>query len=269
VKRALFEAAAAAERILRARYGRVPVSSVIRKGRNDFVSLADRASERAILSVIRRRHPGHAVLTEERGELPAASDFRWIVDPLDGTTNYLRGHPRFAISLAVERKGILVAALVRDVMAGETFFAEKGRGAFVNGRRIRVSRVRDLKEALVLFGSPFRDERTVGAFSRVFAKVQAACADHRREGCASLDLAAVASGRAEAFYEIGLKPWDMAGGSLLVAEAGGWVGDFYGENENLVRRTLLAVTPCLKKSFLSFFRGTRFRGNRQSAGPMV
>jgi myo-inositol-1(or 4)-monophosphatase len=258
MRKTLFEAAHAAAGILKTHYGRVSSLAVEKKGRNDFVTFVDRAAEKAILEIVRRRHPDHAILTEERGELPGGSGWRWIIDPLDGTTNFLRRHPHFAVSIAIERQGRLEAGLVLDVMGGRAFFAQRGRGAFCGRRRMAVSTVSRMGDSLALFGTPFRDRRLVAPFIRVFAGIQAACGDHRREGSAALDLAAVADGCAEAFYETGLKPWDMAAGSLLVKEAGGWVGDFFGDNDDLARRTLLATNGRLRKAFRLFFKGTRF-----------
>jgi myo-inositol-1(or 4)-monophosphatase len=253
MKKTALKAVSRAARILKRHFGRIPAKAVNKKGTNDFVSFVDLASEKAVIAAIREDFPDHAVLSEEKGGAAAAGEYRWLVDPLDGTTNYLRSHPRFSVSLAVEKKGVLVFGLTLDVMRDELFWAERGRGAFCGRTRMRVSRENVLKEALVLFGSPFRDPERIRRFSMLFAKVQHAVSDHRREGSAALDFAYVACGRAEAFYEEGLKPWDMAAGHLMVQEAGGWAGDFKGDNDSIYRKSVLATNQRLKKRFLALF----------------
>lgn len=258
MEKAARAAAEAAAKILRRYYGRVASSDIDRKGRNDFASFVDRKAESAIVSAIRKRFPDHAFLGEEGGVASGIGDVRWIIDPLDGTTNYLRQHNRFAVSIAAESKGRLLYGLVLDVLHREWFTAKRGGGAFLNGRRVFVSEGCPLREALILFGTPFRQPApAVRRFARLFAVVQNATGDHRREGVAALDLASVACGRAEAFYELGLKPWDVAAGTLLVQEAGGWIGDFRGDNVDLFRSTFLASNCELKKGLLKIFRSAR------------
>jgi myo-inositol-1(or 4)-monophosphatase len=247
------KAADAASRILMANYGRVGAADVERKARNDFVSFVDREAERAIIDVVRESFPEHAFLTEEDQAGTATSgDIRWIIDPLDGTTNYLRMHHRFSVSIGVEKSGALIYGLVLDVMHNELFTAALGKGAYLNGKKVQVSSVDNLSDSLVLFGTPFRQPPSVvNAFGALYSDVQNAVSDHRREGSAALDLASVACGRAEAFYELGLKPWDVAAGQIIVKEAGGWMGDFFGVNNDLFRSTFLATTPELYSGLLS------------------
>ncbi len=259
MEKTAIKAAFAAAKVLKKHYGRIKSSDIESKGRNDYVSFVDRAAEDAIIATVRERFPDHAFLTEESGAKSGAGDVRWIIDPLDGTTNYLRMHNRFAVSVGVEKNGNMECGVVYDVLHDELFAARRGKGARLNGRRVSVSGEKCLGNALVLFGTPFRSSPArVRAFSRLFAKVQINTSDHRREGVAALDLAWVACGRAEAFYEIGLKPWDMAAGSLLVKEAGGWIGDFHGDNDDLFRKTFLSTNFRLKGSFLGLFKGSGF-----------
>ncbi|MBL8027633.1 MAG: inositol monophosphatase [Fibrobacteres bacterium] len=247
------KAAAAASAVLMEHYGKVQISKVETKAKNDFVSFVDREAEKAIINTVRETFKNHAFLTEEDQAAEATKgEYRWVIDPLDGTTNYLRMHHRFSVSIGVEKKGVLIYGLVLDVMHDDLFTASLGHGAYLNDKRIQVSEASTLTEALVLFGTPFRQERTVvEAYAALYGNVQNAVSDHRREGSAALDLASVACGRAEAFYELGLKPWDVAAGQIILKEAGGWAGDFYGPNEDIFRDTFLATTPKLKDGFLS------------------
>ncbi|MFH0920303.1 MAG: inositol monophosphatase family protein, partial [Fibrobacterota bacterium] len=251
-------AAQAAAAILREHYGHVQTQDIESKGRNDFVSFVDKLAEEAIIRTIRTDYPDHTFLAEEGGGNTGPGDVRWVIDPLDGTTNYLRSHPHFSVSIAAERKGQTVYGLVLDVMTNELFTATKGGGAFCNGQRIFVSSTDILSDALVLFGTPFRDTAVLRPFALQFAEIQSRVSDHRREGSAALDFAYVAAGRAEAFWEIGLKPWDLAAGALLVKEAGGWAGDFYKDNDDIFRKTSLAVNDALTHGFRALFKGTCF-----------
>jgi myo-inositol-1(or 4)-monophosphatase len=197
------------------------------KGHNDFVSEVDRRAEQEIIRVIRKAHPDHAILAEESGT-HGDSDSVWIIDPLDGTTNFLHGFPQFAVSIALRHKERLEAAVVYDPLRDELFTAVRGAGAQLNGRRIRVSKAKALEGALLGTGFPFRDQTYVSAYLGMFKALLPRTAGIRRAGSAALDLAYVAAGRLDGFWEIGLKPWDMAGGILLIQEAGGIVGDLRG-----------------------------------------
>lgn len=210
------------------------------KGRNDFVSEVDRQAEADIIATIRRSYPDHAFLAEESGE-QGQSDFVWIIDPLDGTTNFLHGFPVFAVSLALARRGTIEHGVIYDPMRQELFTASRGEGALLDGRRIRVSGQRSLDSALIGTGFPFRGkEAWLDAYMPMLQAVIKATAGVRRPGAASLDLAYVAAGRLDGFWELGLKPWDMAAGSLLIQEAGGLVTDLSGGADFLERGDVLA-----------------------------
>ena len=186
----------------------------------------------------------HQILTEERGIVgPAKSQFQWVIDPLDGTTNFLHGFPQYAVSIALKRDGEVVLAVVADPVKDETFTAVRGQGAFLNGRRIRVTRRTMMKDALIGVGFPFRRNDDVETYMATFGQLAKNCAGLRRAGAASLDLAYVAAGRLDAFWEPNLQSWDIAAGSLLVLEAGGLVTDFDGEGNYLQTGEIVAGTP--------------------------
>ncbi len=203
--------------------------TVTAKGRNDFVSEVDRAAEAQIVEVIHRHYPDHAILAEEGGA-QGEHEFRWIIDPLDGTTNFLHGFPVFAVSIACEHKGRLEHAVVYDPMRQELFTASRGGGAHLDNRRIRVSKQRTLEGSLIGTGFPFRaNDRYLDAYFAMLKAATQSTAGIRRPGAAALDLAYVAAGRIDGFWELGLAPWDTAAGTLLVQEAGGRIGTLSGE----------------------------------------
>jgi len=221
---------------------RVDSSQITAKGRNDFVSEVDRAAEREIIATVRRAYPSHAFLAEESG-VSGESDTVWIVDPLDGTTNYLHGFPQFAVSIACQHKGRLEHAVIYDPMRQELFTASRGAGAHLDNRRIRVSKQRTLDGALIATGFPYRENtRYLEAYIAMMRTVMLSTAGLRRPGAASLDLAYVAAGRVDAFWEIGLSPWDTAAGTLLIQEAGGRIGTLVGA-EYKQGGHVLAATP--------------------------
>lgn len=215
------------------------------KSPNDFVTEVDKAAEAAIIEVLREAFPEHGILAEESGESagPGESEFQWIIDPLDGTTNFIHGFPQYAVSIALARRGVVEQAVVFDPNRNELFTATKGSGAFLNDRRIRVSKRTRLNEALVGTGFPFRQFDNVEAYLAMFRELTQKTAGIRRPGAASLDLACVACGRLDAFWEMGLAPWDMAAGVLLISEAGGLVSDFAGESDYLASGNLVAGSP--------------------------
>ncbi len=199
------------------------------KGRNDYASEVDHAAEREIIEIIHKHYPDHAILAEESGA-SGEHEVRWVIDPLDGTTNFLHGFPHFAVSIAAERAGKGEVAVVYDVMRQELFTAARGAGAQLDGRKIRVSKQRELEGSLIATGFPFRLEaQYFNAYVEQLRVVMAQAAGVRRAGAAALDLAYVAAGRVDAFWEIGLKPWDTAAGALLIQEAGGHIGTLAGE----------------------------------------
>src|SRR3954451_20903560 len=208
-------------------FGEVEHLQVSVKGAGEFVSTADLKAERTLKTELKRARPGYAMLFEESGA-EAGSDprHRWIVDPLDGTTNFLHGIPHFAISIGLERDGEIVAGVIYDPTRDEMFWAEKGIGAYLNDRRLRVSGRRRLGEALIATGIPFREHGNHPDYLAGLAAIMVETSGVRRFGSAALDLAYVAAGRYDGFWEVGLQPWDIAAGLLLVREAGGYVTDF-------------------------------------------
>jgi len=217
--------------------------TVERKGHNDFVSDADRAAEAAVIDVIHKHYPDHAILAEESGRL-GDSDTVWIIDPLDGTTNFLHGFPQFCVSIGVQVKGRTEAAAVYDPMRQELFSASRGNGATLDDRKIRVSNRRDLELALVGTGFPFRKaDMEMGPYLAMLGKVIRNTAGVRRPGAAALDLCYVAAGRLDAFWETNLKPWDLAAGALIIREAGGIVSGLDGSEDYLDSGHILCGTP--------------------------
>jgi len=203
------------------------------KGRNDYVSEVDRAAEADIIETVRRLHPDHAFLGEESGA-SGDNDIVWIIDPLDGTTNFLHGFPVFAVSIGVQVRGRMEHAVVFDPMRQEMFTASRGDGAQLDGRRIRVSKQSTLDGSLIATGFPFRaDSPWVDEYLAMLKAVMLKVSGVRRAGAAALDLAYVAAGRADGFWELGLKPWDTAAGSLLITEAGGRIGTLTGDDYKL------------------------------------
>ena len=208
----------------------------------DFVTEVDKAAEEAILGVLKEAYPDHAILAEESGA-SGDSDYVWIIDPLDGTTNFIHGFPQYAVSIAQTHKGVLQHAVVYDPTRNELFTASKGAGAYLNDRRIRVSKRVKLNEVLIGTGFPFRYFEHVDAYLGIFRDMMHKTAGVRRPGAAALDLAWVAAGRIDGFWELGLSPWDMAGGALLITEAGGLVGDLSGEQNYLETGNIVGGNP--------------------------
>ncbi len=199
--------------------------AVTTKSQNDFVSDVDRHAEQEIVNTIKKAYPNHSILAEESGMIEG-NEYQWIIDPLDGTTNFLHGFPQFAVSIAMMRNGILEIGLVYDPVSQDLFTAEKGGGAQLNGRRIRVSNRKGLEGALLGTGFPFKQQQHLDVYLETFKALFPDTAGIRRPGSAALDLAYVAAGRLDGFWEIGLNQWDIAAGALLVKEAGGSITDF-------------------------------------------
>lgn len=236
---------------LRRDFNEVQQLQVSRKGPADFVTIADKQAEQTIYEELARARPDWGFLMEERGEVAAdPSKPRFIVDPLDGTSNFLHGIPHFAISIAVEEpmpsgKREVTAAIVYQPLTDESFWAEKGRGAWLTDQRLRVSSRRDLADALIATGIPFLGHGDFVQWSRIFGAVAPEVAGIRRFGAAALDLAWVAAGRYDGFWESALQPWDVAAGMLLVREAGGFVTDFRGGDRAMERNEFLAANDQL------------------------
>lgn len=218
---------------------------VAQKQVNDFVTEVDQAAERMIIETLLGAYPGHDILGEESGKEFGAkdSDYVWIIDPLDGTTNFIHGFPVYCVSIALAVKGKIEHAVVYDPTRNDLFTATRGRGAFLNERRIRVSKRAQLKDCLISTGFPFRPGDNFRAYMRMFAEITQRTAGVRRPGAAALDLAYVAAGFTDGFFETGLSIWDVAAGSLLVTEAGGLVGNFTGEADFLEQAECLAGNP--------------------------
>jgi myo-inositol-1(or 4)-monophosphatase len=224
----------------------VELLPVTRKRHNDFVTEVDHAAEQAIIEVLRRAFPDHAILAEESGATAGSSgdsEYTWIIDPLDGTTNFIHGFPQYAVSIALRHKNIITQAVIYDPTKNELFTATRGRGAYLNERRIRVSKRAQLAETLIGTGFPFRDLQSLDEYLAMFRELTVRTAGLRRAGAAALDIAYVAAGRLDGFWEMGLSAWDMAAGALLVQEAGGLVGDFRGEADYLDSGRIICGNP--------------------------
>jgi myo-inositol-1(or 4)-monophosphatase len=215
------------------------------KSPNDFVTEVDQAAEAAIIDTVLTAYPGHGILAEESGREHGArdSDYVWIIDPLDGTTNFIHGFPVYAVSIALAFRGQIQQAVVYDPTRNDLFYASKGRGAFLNDKRLRVSRRTRMSDALIGTGFPFRKGDNLKRYMQMFEAVSTQCAGLRRPGAAALDLCYVAAGHLDAFFETGLSPWDIAAGSLMITEAGGLIGNFTGESDYLYQREVVAGSP--------------------------
>ncbi|MCW8854191.1 MAG: inositol-1-monophosphatase [Gammaproteobacteria bacterium] len=240
------DAARAAGNIIIRNVDRIDRLTIEVKAQNDFVSQVDRKAEEIIIETISKAFPEHSILAEESGQNDKqASDYQWIIDPLDGTTNFLHGFPQFAVSIALKHKNRLEVAVVFDPIKNDLFTAARGQGAKLNDRKIRVTPQKGLKGALLGTGFPFKHPQHLDTYLATFKAVHPDAAGIRRAGSAALDLAYVAAGRLDGFWEIGLNAWDMAAGVLLVREAGGIVTDFSGEGDYLDTGNIIAAAPKL------------------------
>jgi myo-inositol-1(or 4)-monophosphatase len=226
-------------------FGEVEHLQVSMKGPGDFVSTADHQAEKIIKAELGKARPGYGFLLEEGGETPGDGKHRWIVDPLDGTTNFLHGIPHFAISIALERDKEIAAGVIYDPIKDEMFYAEKGLGAFVNDRRLRVSARPNLADSVIGTGIPFRERGNHPHYLKLLEAVMGCTAGVRRMGAAALDLAYVAAGRLDGFFEIGLSAWDMAAGAVIVREAGGYTEEIDGGKDFLTSGSVLATNDRL------------------------
>ena len=215
------------------------------KAPNDFVTEVDHAAEAAIIETLLDAYPGHAILAEESGRTHGAKDseYIWIIDPLDGTTNFIHGLPMYCVSIALSFRGQLQQGVVYDPARNDLFIASKGRGAFLNDRRLRVSKRNRMNDALIGTGFPFRRGDDFKRYMQMLGMVMQSCAGVRRPGSAALDLCHVAAGAYDGFFEPGLSPWDMAAGALMVTEAGGLIGNFTGESDFLYQKEVIAGNP--------------------------
>lgn len=252
-------AARKAGRLLARDFGEVEHLQISRKGPADFVSIADTKAEKTLVQELKRARPAYAFLLEESGDIPGEgdSDFRWIIDPLDGTTNFLHGLPHFAISIALTQGDQIIAAVVYQPLTDELFWAERGRGAYLNSQRLRVSGRRDLNQSVIATGIPFHGRGDHAMFLKEMTEVMPAVAGIRRFGAASLDLAYVAAGRFDGFWESNLAPWDIAAGILLVQEAGGSVTEFNNRARMMETGEILATNNLLHGPVMRLLRNAR------------
>ncbi|HEY3636264.1 MAG TPA: inositol monophosphatase family protein [Caldimonas sp.] len=215
------------------------------KAPNDFVTEVDHAAEAAIIDTLLAAYPGHGILAEESGSVRGArdSEYVWIVDPLDGTMNFIHGLPTYAVSIGLSFRNLIQQAVVYDPARNDLFYATRGRGAYLNDKRLRVAKRTRIADALIGTGFPFRKGDDLGQYLKILETVMKSCAGVRRPGAAALDLCYVAAGWYDGFFETGLSPWDVAAGSLLVTEAGGLVGNFTGEADFLHQREVVAGSP--------------------------
>lgn len=250
------QAARQASKILLRHLDRLDSLKVDFKARNDFVSEVDRQSEQEIIQVIQRIYPHHAILGEESGFTEGAegNELCWIIDPLDGTTNYVRGFPHFAISIGVKNHSGIEAGVIYDPIRNELFSAARGKGAYLNDKRIRVSQNKKLDSSLIATGFPPRGPEESAAYLKLFNQIFPNIGGVRRAGSAALDLAYVAAARLDGFWEPSLKQWDLAAGTLLVKEAGGMTGDFQGEDQYFQNGNIIAGNPAIYKELLDLIR---------------
>jgi myo-inositol-1(or 4)-monophosphatase len=234
---------------------------IARKSANDFVTEVDKASEEAIIETLMQAYPSHAILAEESGltklkslDQAASAENLWIIDPLDGTTNFIHGLPQYCVSIGLMQRGVMTQGVVYDPNRDELFTASKGRGAFLNDRRIRVSRREKIAESVIGTGFPFKNLNDLDLYLSHFKALTIEGATIRRPGAAALDLCYVACGRYDAFFELGLSPWDVAAGSLMITEAGGIMGDYEGETTSVFSGQVLAGAPKLFSAMVGTFK---------------
>jgi myo-inositol-1(or 4)-monophosphatase len=234
------------------------------KSPNEFVSQVDLAAEEVIIETIRERYPSHSILAEESGE-QGSDEHQWIIDPLDGTTNYLHGFPMFCVSIALQIKGRLSVGVVYDPIRQELFTAMRGSGAQLDGRRIRVDRHRALAGALIGTGFPYRENDTwLEVYLAQLRSVMNVASDVRRAGSAALDLSYVAAGRLDGFWEFGLQPWDMAAGALILREAGGLISGMTDDGDYMETGNVIAGSPKLHAELEKLLKPLTVRGARQT-----
>jgi len=252
------KAAKLAGQIIVEHLGKISKRDIDLKKASDFVTTVDKESEKVIIGTIKKHFPDHLFLAEESLKECGGETYRWIIDPLDGTTNYIHSYPVFSISIALEYGGEIIAGVILDPLRNELFWTEKGSGAYLNCSSIEVSKVY-MEEGLITTGFPFRSKEIIDTYMKLFKNVFLKVSDLRRSGSAALDLAYLACGRCDGFFELGLSPWDIAAGSLLIREAGGIVTDFKGGNDYLWTGNIVAGNPEVHKEILreakSVFKG--------------
>ncbi len=240
--------------------GKLSKGDVDMKEASDFVTRVDKDSERSIIQIIQRTFRDHRFMAEESAGKPVSGTpddqrltekYLWIIDPLDGTTNYIHEYPVFSVSIALQHKGKIITGVILDPLRKELFSAEAGKGAFLNNMPIRVSPVTDVAHSLIATGFPFRKKDSIDRYLELFRNIFSRVSDIRRAGSAALDLAYLACGRCDGFFELGLSPWDMAAGSLIIQEAGGIVSDFGGDQTFLSTGNIIAGTPLIHQEVLN------------------
>jgi len=225
------------------------------KGTNDFVTSADLSAEEAIIETLKKSYPDHTIISEECGVIKGKDDdFQWIIDPINGTTNFIKGIPHFSVSIALKVKGKLDQAIVFDPSRGELFTASRGKGAQLNGFRIRVKQHKELSGAIIATGFPYKHKQHSNAYLEMSKTLFTKSSDLRSSGSPALDLAYVAAGRVDGYFQIGLKPWESAAGELLIIEAGGLVTDFVGDHNHTSSGNVVAACPRLLKTILKDIR---------------
>jgi len=244
------KAARLAGKVILDNLGKISKKDIDFKQAADFVTRVDRKSEQIIINTIKEKFPHHSFLAEESAKEAETDRYRWIIDPLDGTTNYIHQYPVFSVSIALQYNREIILGVVFDPLKDELFTAEKGKGAFLNKNPINVSKVISLKDSLITTGFPFRSKKFIDVYLKLFKNVFHKVSDLRRAGSAALDLAYLASGRCEGFFEIGLSPWDIAAGDILIKEGGGVVTDFCGGPDYLSTGNIVAGNPAIYEKLL-------------------
>src|SRR5208283_6163516 len=244
------EASRLAGEVILNNLGRLSSQDIHLKKTSDFVTYVDKASEQTIIKTIREHFPHHKLLAEESIKESGTQDYLWIIDPLDGTTNYIHGYPVFSVSIALQFDNNAILGVIFDPLRNDLFSAKKGKGAYLNGNAIAVSSVDTLKDSLIATGFPFRCKNLTDQYLRLFKQVFHKVSDLRRSGSAALDLAYLACGRCDGFFEIGLSPWDMAAGSIIIKEAGGVVTDFGGGPNFLTTGNIVAGNTAIHNELL-------------------
>jgi len=243
------KAARLAGQVIFSHLGKISKRDIGLKQASDFVTSVDRESEKIIIDTIKEYFPDHHFLAEESLKEFGKGKYCWIIDPLDGTTNYIHGYPVFSVSIALEFEGEIVLGVILDPLRNELFWTEKGTGAYLNCSSIEVSNI-NIRESLITTGFPFRSKEMIDPYLKLFKNIFLKVSDLRRAGSAALDLAYLACGRCDGFFELGLSPWDIAAGSLLIKEAGGVVTDFGGDNHYLMTGNIVAGNPEVHKEIV-------------------
>jgi len=227
------KAAKSASKILIENFGKIKSEDIKEKERNDFLTFVDTSAEKIIIDILLKNYPDHSILAEETGWQKQSSEYQWIIDPLDGTKNYISGIPNFSISIALRKSDQIILGVILDPIRDELFTVEKNKGVFLNNRKIQVSNETQMQKCLIGTGFPFKLKEHLSTYLKSFHDIFEKSSGVRRMGSAAIDLAYVASGRFDGFWELGLSPWDMAAGSLMIEEAGGQISDFWGGDSYL------------------------------------